>query len=91
MMAWSPFFVSSNSLVKFLVKILIQFDPERILMSDNWDEFKEGWACGTMKCDKCGKIFNDVRFRYSCHDKVEGEWPKCCNDLTKFCNDWKPE
>jgi hypothetical protein len=57
----------------------------------DWDQFKNGWATGSMTCRKCGKIFEGVRFRYSCHDKVEGEWPECCGDSAKFNNDWHPD
>lgn len=55
------------------------------------DKFKHGWATGSMKCGKCGKVFEGVRFLYSCHDKVGGDWPKCCERLTAFCTDWKEE
>ena len=44
-----------------------------------------------MQCRKCKKIFPNVRFLYSCSDKVEGEWPECCGELTKFLPDWKPD
>ena len=55
------------------------------------DPFKDGWAQGTMRCKKCGAMFGGVRFRYSCHDKVEGNWPRCCGQPTTFCDDWKPD
>jgi len=55
------------------------------------DDFRDGWASGSMKCKKCGTLFTQVRFRYSCHDKVEGDWPKCCGQLAGFQDDWKPE
>lgn len=57
----------------------------------DWDRFSDGWATGSMRCLKCGNIFTDVRVRYSDHDKVEGEWPRCCNELTGFLPDWRPE
>ena len=57
----------------------------------DWDKFKDGWATGSMKCRKCDKVFSQVRFRYSCHDKVEGEWPMCCGEHTGFMPDWEPE
>lgn len=60
-------------------------------MEVDWDKFRDGWASGSMVCERCGKVFKGVRFRYSCHDKVEGDWPKCCDRLTKFRNDWSPE
>ena len=57
----------------------------------DWDRFTDGWASGSMRCHKCGRIFPNVRFLYSCSDKVEGEWPECCGELTKFLPDWKPD
>lgn len=60
-------------------------------MGVDWDKFSDGWASGSMVCERCGKVFDGVRFRYSCNDKVEGDWTKCCNRFTKFGNDWKPE
>jgi hypothetical protein len=65
-------------------------DP-RLLVNILTDKFKDGWASGSMECRKCGSIFRSVRFRYSCHDKVEGVWPRCCGELTKFGADWEPE
>jgi hypothetical protein len=61
------------------------------MMSEDFDKFKHGWANGSMKCRKCGKVFLNVRFKYSCHDKVEGDWPECCGELAKFEADWKEE
>ena len=63
----------------------------RLLVNILTDKFKNGWATGTMECQKCGTIFRNVRFLYSCHDKVEGNWPNCCGELTKFGADWEPE
>jgi hypothetical protein len=57
----------------------------------DWDAFKDGWASGSMECPTCGRIFRDVRFRFSCHDKVEGDWPMCCGVVARYCYDWKPE
>jgi hypothetical protein len=56
----------------------------------DWCKFSDGWASGSMICADCGKVFKNIKFRYSRHDKVEGDWPKCCNRLAKFGNDWKP-
>ena len=66
---------------------VVELVPEPEKVSDP-NEFKNGWASGSMKCRKCRNIFSDVRFRYYCHDKVEGDWPKCCGELTAFCYDW---
>lgn len=60
------------------------------MMSD-FEKFKDGWATGSMKCRKCGKVFLNVRFKYSCHDKVEGDWPECCGESAKFEKDWVEE
>jgi hypothetical protein len=57
----------------------------------DWDAFKDGWASGSMECPTCGRIFRDVRFRFCCHDKVEGDWPMCCGVVARYCYDWKPE
>jgi len=57
----------------------------------NYEKFKHGWATGSMRCRKCQRIFAGVRFRYSCHDKVDGVWPFCCGENTTFCNDWIEE
>ena len=62
--------------------------PVTIAKKDEDDPFKHGWATGSMYCKKCGKEQHGVRFRYSCHDKVEGTWPRCCGMLMAFCDNW---
>ena len=57
----------------------------------DWSNFRDGWASGSMICERCSKVFNSVRFLYSCHDKVKGDWPECCGRLAGFMNDWEPE
>lgn len=55
------------------------------------EKFKNGWATGSMVCGKCERVFEGVRFCYSCHDKVEGEWPRCCGELANWGDDWREE
>tara|TARA_R110000824_G_scaffold172434_1_gene350311 strand:- start:36362 stop:37126 length:765 start_codon:yes stop_codon:yes gene_type:complete len=71
-----------------VVELVPEPESEKV---PNPNGFKNGWASGSMKCRKCHKMFSDVRFRYSCYDKVEGGWPKCCGELTAFCYDWTSE
>jgi hypothetical protein len=71
-------------------RLLINIFGVKRMQPVNWNEFTHGWAEGSMKCKACGELFCGVRFRYSCSDKVAGDWPKCCGELTVFCDDWKP-
>lgn len=75
----------TSALAIFTIGVTLEVD-----LDIDWDKFRDGWASGSMTCNRCGKVFEGVRFRYCDHDKVEGEWPKCCGEFAKFNKDWKP-